>query len=243
MSKLTDILAPEADPMGAAIRDYFHGKHKAAITVHSSVAEAEKLPASYLFRDHATMPEVERIALTHCRGRVLDVGAGAGGHSLYLHAQGLEVTAIDQSRLSVETMQARGVSDAITANIHLFDKGSYDTLLMLMNGTGIAGNLDGLKTLLPNLKSLLNPDGQILIDSCDIIYMYEEEDGSVWVDLNAGYYGEVNYTMEYGKVKSEQFDWLFIDAGLLQEYAEEAGFRFDVVYQGDNYEYLARLSV
>ena len=80
--------------------------------------------------------------------------------------------------------------------MNLFDpqlQGKYDTLLLLMNGTGIAGKLERLPSLLNRLKELLADGGQILVDSSDLRYIYENEDGSMDINLNAPYYGEVDY--------------------------------------------------
>ena len=137
------------------------------------------------------MPELEVLALQQCRGSVLDVGAGAGCHALALQRRGLQVTALDISEGAVEAMQRQGVRQVLRQDIFQLKGAAYDTLLMLMNGIGIAGTLEGLERFLEHAKTLLRPGGQILLESSDILYMYEEEDGSVMLDRNAGYYGEV----------------------------------------------------
>ncbi|MBC5774912.1 class I SAM-dependent methyltransferase [Pontibacter sp. KCTC 32443] len=229
------------DPIGAAIKDYLHGKRKGSITVSCNLTEDDIIPVDYLFRQQEEMPELETIALQECRGHVLDIGAGAGCHSLLLQERGLQVTALDISEGAVEAMRERGIEQVLLGDVNELKDQKYDTLLMLMNGIGIVGDLFGLYKFLVHAKTILNPGGQILLESSDILYMYEEEDGSVLLDLNAGYYGEVEYNMKYKTHESGNFKWLFIDAGLLEQYAEEHGFSFEVLYEGENGNYLAKL--
>ena len=186
-------LSPNNDPMGAAIRDYQSKGKASRLRVLSSMFDEDEMPVVHLFRTFNQMPRLEQKALSMAKGRVLDIGAGAGCHALALQERGLEVKAIDISPLSCEVMKERGVKDAECVN--LFNpqlQGKYDTLLLLMNGTGIAGKLNRLPMLLNRLKELLAEGGQILIDSSDLKYIYENEDGSMDIDLNAPYYGEVD---------------------------------------------------
>lgn len=229
------------DPFGAAISDYFHLGKAPDIEVNTNYTEDEHIPVSWFFREEKNMPEIERAALEHCRGRILDIGAAAGCHSLALQERGLDVTALERSRLAVDVMRKRGIKKIIHNDIFLHINEKYDTLLLLMNGTGIGGTLEGLKQLLQHLISLLNGKGQILIDSSDISYLFEEDDGSVWVDLNSTkYYGEMQYEVSY-KNHASSFDWLFIDFNRLKQVASEAGFSSHLVKQGSHFDYLAKL--
>jgi SAM-dependent methyltransferase len=229
------------DPIGTAIQDYLQGSKEAKIVVESNLTEDDEIPVAYLFRGVDDMPELELLALEQCRGSVLDVGAGAGCHSLELQERGLDVTALDISAGAAEALKQRGVQQVLQADIFKLDAPSYDTLLLLMNGIGIAGNLEGLSRLLEHAKKLLKPGGQLLLESSDILYMFEDEDGSVLLDLNAGYYGEVRYNMRYKEQESGEFDWLFIDPAILQDYAESHGYTFEHLYEGESGNYLARL--
>lgn len=231
------------DPFGAAIHDFFEQGLAPDIAVNTNYTEDEIIPVSYLFRKENEMPEIEKTALKLCKGSVLDIGAAAGCHALVLQEKGLDVTALDNSVLAVEVMKKRGVKEVLNADIYTFSGKKYDTLLLLMNGTGIGGTVSGLKKLLVHLKSLLNQNGQVLIDSSDIKYLFEEEDGSMWIDLNnSNYYGEMQYELSYKNHKAK-FDWLFIDSKKLQKLATEAGFRFELVKKGDHFDYLAQLTI
>ena len=228
--------------MGAAILDYQITGKSDTLRILSSMFEEDEMPVSHLFRSLRDMPVLERKALDLAKGKILDVGAGAGCHALALQKQNKDVTAIDISPLSCEAMLKRGVSKVQCVN--LFDnefKGSYDTILLLMNGTGIAGKISNLPQLFKRLKELLGPDGQILIDSSDLKYIYENEDGSFDIDLNANYYGEVDYQMVYKNIEGEPFDWLYIDFPLLSTIAEANGLHAELIAEGEHYDYLARL--
>ena len=232
------------DPMGAAIRDY-HLRGKAArLRVMSSMFDEDEMPVDHLFRTFDNMPHLEQKALNMAYGKVLDIGAGAGCHALALQERGMDVKAIDISPLSCEVMKERGIKDVECVNLLCKQlQGKYDTLLLLMNGTGIAGKLSQLPALLNRLKELLSEEGQILIDSSDLKYIYENEDGSMDIDLNAPYYGEVDYQMQYRDIKGEPFDWLYTDPMLLASVSKQCGLQCQIMEQGEHYDYLAKLTL
>ena len=227
--------------MGAAILDYQTKGKAGKLSILSSMFEEDEMPVKHLFRNLEEMPILEQKALSLAKGKVLDVGAGAGCHALALQAQSIAVKAIDISPLSCEAMELRGVMNAECIN--LFDEHletGFDTILLLMNGTGIAGKIENLPALFNHLKALLNKGGQILIDSSDIKYIYENEDGSFDINLNAAYYGEVDYQMVYKDVKGDSFDWLYVDFPLLKSIAESCGLHGELIAEGEHYDYLAR---
>ena len=238
----TKILSKDKDPMGAAILDNQKSGRAERLRVLSSMFEEDEMPVKHLFRKVEEMPMLEQKGLQLTKGRVLDIGAGSGCHTLTLQEKGLEVKAIDISPLSCEAMELRGVKDAECIN--LFDEHletGFDTILLLMNGTGIAGKIEHLPALFQRLKALLNPGGQILIDSSDLKYIYENEDGSFDINLNGAYYGEVDYQMIYKDVKGDRFDWLYVDFPLLKSIAETCGLHGELVAEGEHYDYLARI--
>lgn len=240
---MTKIMDKRNDPMGAAIRDFYETGKAARLRVFATGFDEDELPVATLFRKEDDMPMLEKQALSLCKGHVLDVGAGAGCHSLALQAKGMQVTAIDISPNSVEVMRQRGVKVALESD--LYDEcfmGRYDTVLMLMNGSGIIGRLEGMSKFFHRMKQLLAPEGFILMDSSDLRYIFENEDGSLDIDLNDGYYGEMNYRMQYKGIKGEPFDWLYVDFSTLSYYAEQNGFVADLVAEGEHYDYLVRLT-
>lgn len=237
------LLNAGADPMGAAIYDYYLKGEADTLIVHSSMFEDDEIPTEDLFRSFDDMPELEKIALEEAQGRILDVGAGSGCHSIALQTMGKEAVAIDISPLSVEVMKRRGVD---AHNVNLYDESftdKFDTILMLMNGTGIIGTLENMSAFFTRIRQLLSPGGSLLIDSSDLRYLFEEEDGSLMIDLADDYYGLLDYQMEYKGVKGEPFDWLYVDFETLAFYAEENGFSAELIAEGEHYDYLAKLYV
>ena len=231
------------DPMGSAIYDYYMTGKAGKLVVRSSMFDDDEIPVESLFREYEEMPAIEQVALDAAYGRILDVGAGSGCHSVALKKMGKEPVAVDISELSVKVMKERGL-DAHCVNFYDEDYSEkFDTVLMLMNGTGIAGNIDNMPAFFARLRSLLNPDGCVLIDSSDLSYLYEDEDGNLEIDLAADYYGQVDYQMAYKDVEGESFDWLYADFETLSYYAEESGFRCDLVAEGEHYDYLAKLTL
>lgn len=228
--------------MGAAIYDFHKNGTADVLRVFSSQFEEDEIPVEDLFREYDRMPELERIALDEAYGDVLDVGAGSGCHSLALMEMGKSVTAIDISPLSVQVMKERGV-DALQVNLYdgSFDR-KFDTVLMLMNGTGIIGNLENMPLFFDRIRQLLKPGGCLIIDSSDLRYLFEEEDGSLMIDLADDYYGQLDYQMQYKDVLGEPFDWLYMDFDTLAFYAEESGFNAELLAEGEHYDYLARLT-
>ena len=240
----TGLLSPHKDPMGAAIADYFTKGRAAKLRVFSSQFDEDEIPAEQLFRTFDEMPVLEQEALRRATGKILDCGAGSGCHALALQDMGKQVEAIDISPLSIETMQKRGVRQAYCVNLfdeHYLQK--FDTILMLMNGSGIIGKLDNMSTFFAKMKQLLNPGGCIYMDSSDLRYLFEDEDGSFLIDLAGGYYGEIDFRMQYKQVKGEPFDWLYVDFQTLSYYATENGFKAELVKEGEHYDYLACLKL
>ena len=238
-----DVLVSGIDPMGSAIYDYHKNGSADDIIVHSSMFDDDVIPVETLFRDFDGMPEIEKAALEAASGDILDVGAGSGCHSLALMKMGRSPVAVDISPLSVEVMKERGVdAHQINFNDESFDR-KFDTVLMLMNGTGIIGNLDNIDAFFKRVRQLLKPGGCLLIDSSDLRYLFEEEDGSLMIDLADDYYGQVDFQMQYRNVMGESFDWLYLDFNTLAYHAEEHGFKAEVLAEGEYYDYLARLTV
>src|SRR5690606_40448813 len=109
-------------------------------------------------------------------GRTVDLGAGGGSRALHLQAQAIEVTALEISPLAGGIMRQRGVARVVQADAFRYAGERFDTILMLMNGIGLAGTLSGVETLLSQCAKLLNEGGQLLFDSSDISYLYQDGD-------------------------------------------------------------------
>ena len=238
------------DPMGRAIADYWKTKKADRLRVFSPMFEEDEIPLTTLFRKYKAMPEIERKALGMAVGKTLDVGAGSGCHSLVLQKKGIDVTAIDISPLSVETMKERGVKKVLEQNFfelgsqqHVFTlEGQFDTILMLMNGIGIIGTLERMPIFFRLLDKILAPEGQVLCDSSDISFVFEGEDGMIEIPNEMVYYGEHSFQIQYKDTIGEPFDWLYIDADTLRKQAAKNGYVVEVVAEGEHYDYLARIT-
>ena len=231
------------DLMGRAIWDYYYQENSEDLQTETSISELDDLPVSYLFRDYQEMNALEKKALDSSFGKVLDVGSGAGSHSLYLqNERKLEVTALDISPKSIEICKARGVKNAICEDLLQFSEKDFDTILLLMNGTGIFQSLEHIDQYLQKLKSLVAENGQILLDSTDILYMYDQdEDGGVLVPAT-GYYGELDYYLHYKGESEEPMKWLYLDFDTLENAAIANGFKIQKIEQLED-SYLAQLTL
>ena len=232
------------DLIGRALKDFNFLKDPGiSLKVHSNCSGTEILPAEVFFRDESGLPELERYALDLCQGRVLDVGAGAGCHSLILQGRGIQVTAADISHDAVKVMEERGLSHVIEVDVNSWETGDkFDTILMLMNGIGLVGDLDGLNSFLNHVKAMITPGGQLLLDSTDFTLFPEFMNTWGAAQLRQGrYFGEVEYRIEYQGLVSEAYSWLFVDYKTLIDYAHEAGWFCQIIFEEEG-QYLARLT-
>lgn len=233
------------DLFGKAILDYQTNNSPEDLITETSISEADEMSVAYLFRPYAEMPKLEQKALQLAKGKVLDVGCGAGSHSLYLQNElNLDVTAIDISANAIKACELRGLKKAKVQDIMQLEGNKFDTILLLMNGAGMCGKLKNIPNFLQKLKSLLTDEGQILVDSSDIIYMFDEdEDGGKWIPTDVDYYGEVIFDIAYKGEKEASFDWMYIDYNTLQNAAVANGLQCELIVEGKHYDYLAKLTL
>jgi hypothetical protein len=137
-------------------------------------------------------------------------------------------------------MKKRGVKEAHCRNIHTLDAEPFDTLLCLMNGIAVVENLDGLAPFLSGIRRLIKPDGQFLVDSTD--RRPEPQDGEVSGSEDR-YSGEAHLQLEHKNTKGRPFTQLYVDPETLAKHAGKVGYKCDVVEEGDNRRYLARLTL
>jgi SAM-dependent methyltransferase len=234
----------EKDPIGHAIHDFVANNFDENIVVKSSICDDDVIPVAYLFRGEGKsefeLTSLEKMALEHCKGRVLDVGGGAGIHANILSRQGSSVQIIDTSHGAVAYHKSLGLNSRV---LNFFDLANenYDTLLFLMNGLGIAGRLSNLTNFLQKCYDLLDPGGQVIADSTDIKYLYEDEEGGYWMDLNSAYYGDFDFQMCYKDTCTEPFEWLYVDFQTLKSHAEPIGFTVKKLNEFES-QYLVQLT-
>jgi len=232
------------EPYGKSLLDFSNGDSSAKVAEHRDDGLRGDLPASVFFGKPSEFSPLEQMPMKLCRGYVLDVGAGAGCHSLALQDQGIRVLAIDVSPHAVEIMSKRRAKECQRVDVFEFHKGPFDTLLMMMHGIGMVEDLSGLDRFLRHAHKLLKPDGQIVCDSLDVRrgddprhLAYQE------ANRRAGrYLGEFRARFEYKGRTGPSFGWLHVDPETLIDHAGRMGWSCQVVYREDGGDYLAQLT-
>jgi SAM-dependent methyltransferase len=226
------------DVLGLAISDFYNKQAPGKLWIHNKYGKKEEMPLATYFRSSEEMPDLELTALDNCKGKVLDIGAGAGSHALLLQQKGLDVAALEISEKAADVMRLRGVKKVVHQDVFSYTPDPFDTLLLLMNGIGLTGTIDGLRQFLSHSKKLIAPHGQLIFDSSDVAYLYNPE-----IPKMDHYYGEIMYRYEYKKQKTDWFTWLYIDRHLLTKIAEEEGWKTAILFEDEFDQYLAKLTL
>ena len=226
-----------SDVLGRAWLDFWQHGSSSPLLLHTSYGTVEEMPTDYFFRDETAFPPLEHYALSVCRGQVLDVGAGTGVHAFCLQKKGLSVTTLEISPVGVRIQRERGISHVVQTDYRTYEGRHYDTVLLLMNGIGVVGTLAGLHSFLQQAAHWLHPQGQLLFDSSDITYLYEDEPRP-----SDRYYGEVRYRYEHQSQLGEWFPWLYIDPDTLQTIGQKTGWHMQIIFQDDYDQYLVRMT-
>ena len=222
------------DVFGHALKDYLIGNENAELILHNSYGDPEKMPVAVFFRENEDLTPLERLALDQCRGTTLDIGAGTGAIALIAQEK-LDVTALELSEDACEIGELLGVRKVIQGDIWKYKSSSFDTLLLLMNGIGIVGKLKKLTPFFEHLKTILNPGGQIILDSSDLTYLHPGFKSNPQL-------GEIAYQSEYEGAKGPWFSWLYVGKEALAKHASNAGFSTEILLETEDDQYLARLT-
>lgn len=222
------------DPFGQALLAYWRG-NKSTLLIHEFKSGKKlSLPVSVFFRSVKDFFPTER-ALKYCKGRILVVGAGTGVHALELERQGHEVTAIEVCSQAVQIMKERGVRDIRQQDFFKFEGELYNTILILGHNIGICETIDGIKTVLHRCKLLLEPGGQLLVNSVDESVSSEAEN-------NQGYPGELEFRLGYEGNFGPWMRWLHVDFDTLASQALDCGWFTTKLVETEEGGFLARLS-
>ena len=224
------------DVLGQALYDYYTKAAPGKLWIHNTYGPKEEMPVHIYFRKPEDMRQLELVALQNCKGKVLDIGAGAGSHVLALQQKGIDVTALEISPKAAEVMKMRGVASIVEQDVFEFETGGFDTILLLMNGIGLTGSISRLRTFLQHVKKLVNRNGQLIFDSSDVAYLYNGKPPE-----KDRYYGEIMYMYEFKKQKTDWFSWLYIDKRKLAKIAGEEGWETEILFKDEFDQYLARL--
>jgi len=232
-------------PHEAALRAYFHGDTSATLNVRSDLGEDDDLPVEIFFRGPDDFFPFERHALEQCRGRVLDLGAGTGVHSLALQDRGMEVCAVEVVEGVAQIMRERGVLEVVAADFFELDPESIapaDTILMLMNGIGPAGTLDRVPALLDRLAKLIEPDGQVLLDSGSAnLQPGHDRQTSDWPPRTGDYVGEAWVRLAFRGEAGPPFRELYADFDTLAARVRGAGWTCEQIFGEGPDNFVARL--
>ena len=227
------------DPLGTMALDYLYGSKDVFVEVDSTTLDMWTMKGETMFRTYSEMDEMERIALQLCKGKILDAGAGAGSHSLCLQDNDLEVDALDISPGCIEVMAKREVKSIIHQNLFSLKEKKYRTILMLMNGLGICGTLDGCNLFLQFIKTILEEGGQVIADSTDLGLLYD--DAGKYDSTPDRYFGETEFVMNYQRITSDPFNWLYIDFRTLETLVEFNGLQCEQIMKDRSGKFLARI--
>ncbi len=213
---------------GQALLDYINGDEEAYYILRRDDGIAYHPICVKQFFYPEGLPALDRIAVQRCAGKVLDLGAGAGSHSLAIQDRGLDVISVDISAKAVEVMSRRGCKNAKVGDI--FDSYSepFDTVFVILN-IGIVQNLDGLARFLKHLDALMSDNGRLITDSIDPRNP-EDESYRKYTQAKVAkgcYLGERTLRIEYKNRISDWFEWAHIDPETLRQYVHKAGYSME----------------
>lgn len=229
------------DIIGNALLDYLNGNKNAEIILHSHIKlndknitdTKDKIKAEEYFEKVNTLMDVNKHAFDQCYGKILDIGAAAGSHSLELMKKGFDVYSLDISPGAVEVMKKRGLKNVYCGDINKFKFTQFDTLIFFGNNHGLFGNIQGLESFFLNVNNLLKPDGQILIVS-----PYTK----ISINDKSIEYIEMSMELEYNGRTSETFKWFMAEPNYLIKYFKKYKWTIETTYYDKKETCIIRLT-
>lgn len=229
-----------AEPLAVALRDHHATGRPRRVRAFRTDGVSFTIETEEYFTLKGSLAELDALALDRCRGRILDVGAGAGRHALALQEMGRDVVAIDLSPICVALCKERGVREVRTFDVMTLNStdqlGRFDTIFFGMQTIGVAGGVVALGKLLKRLRNCLTATGELIVDSSALREAWEgdEEDG-------APSRGEIVLSTRYRGWRGECFPWVYLAEKDLADVAKGAGFEMETLGRVESGEYLAVL--
>ncbi len=231
------------DAFGHALLDYFLGEEAQIIIERDDGnLDVSGEPEIY-FREFDQWEEYERIAMAHGSGRVLDIGGGAGRHSLYLQGKGHSVVALDNSPLAIEVMKRRGVREVVLMPAAQISSklGIFDTILMMGNNFGLVANKRRAKWLLRRFHSMTTNEAKIIattlnpLTTTDTRHLdYHERNRQ-----KSRMTGQVRIRARYRNYIGNWFDYLFVTLDEMNSITDETGWYVSEVIESEGPVYVA----
>lgn len=224
-------LQKSTDAFGQELLDYYRGEQTTEIIERDDgYIDAGVGSLRSHFTDYKNWFPVEKEAIKFTRGRVLDVGCGAGRHSLYLQKKGFDVLAIDNSPLAVQVSRKRGVKKAKALpfeEVGTFKPNSFDTIIMFGHNFGLFGNFDKARRLLRVLYRITTSKGTIIATTRDPYKTDspEHKDYHKWNRARGRMIGQLRIRVRHGLLASPWFDYLFVSQAELKQLLIGTGWR------------------
>lgn len=239
------MLKEHEDAMGRAYLDYLNGRIDTNIIIDRDDGESERgaMGFAVYFSTYPDWPPRQREALEHVTGRVLDVGCGAGRHSLYLQEKGHDVVGIDESPLAIHVCKARGIRNAQALRFTQVSRAlrPFDTIIMLGNNFGLFGSFKRARWMLRRLRGMTSPNARIIAETLD---PYKTEN-----PLHLAYHernrqrgrmgGQIRLRARYEGYTSPWFDYLFVSEDELRDLLDGTGWRVGQLIRADEPAYTA----
>jgi len=236
-------MEPKKDAYGQEVWAFFQKKKSYEIVERDDgfIDLSGGAPAAY-FAEFKDWPKIQKQAIKFAKGKVLDIGAGAGRVSLYLQKQGFDVTAIDNSPLAIKVCKKRGVKHARVLpieRINVFKPSTFDTIIMFGNNFGLFGSFKKAKTLLKKLHRITNPNALIIAESND---PYKTDD-----PVHFAYHkfnkkrgrmsGQLRIRIRFRNYIGDWFDYLLVSKDEMKKILKDTGWRIKKFIDSDNYMY------
>lgn len=201
-------------------------------------------PRGYYFWNYSKWSPTEKRAIAFVKGRVLDVGCGAGRHSLYLQKLGFDVTGIDNSPGAIKVCKLRGLKKARILPIERigeFSQSFFETIIMFGNNFGLFGNPQQAKILLKKMHKITSPEAKIIVENRNP-YKTKDPDHLQYHKLNkrrGRMPGQIHMRVRFGKLIGKWFDYLFVSPQEMRQILRGSGWRVKQLIVSSSSEYFA----